>query len=77
MKKQFDIFWFGDNGPNWIAAVDTLEVAKAHIEKLPQADSGSYAVLDQRTGNRLSFATKLQASGIRTRQAGNNARRTN
>jgi hypothetical protein len=77
MKKPFDIFWFGDSGPSWIAAVDTLEVAKAHIEKLPQAETGSYAVLDHRTGNRLTFASKLQSSGIRTRQAGNNARRTN
>jgi hypothetical protein len=77
MKKHFDIFWFGDGGPNWIDAVDTLGAANAQIQKLPQAASGSYAVLDQRTGNRLSFATKLQASGIRTRQAGSDARRTN
>ena len=68
MKKPFDIFWFGESGPSWIAAVDTLEVAKAHIEKLPQAESGTYAVLDQRTGNRLSFATKLQSNGNRTPQ---------
>jgi DNA-binding NarL/FixJ family response regulator len=27
-------------------------------ERLPQADSGSYAVLDQRTGNRISFIAK-------------------
>lgn len=69
MKKPFDIFWFGDNGPNWIEAVETLETARAHIDKLPQGESGSYAVLDRRTGNRLSFATKLQASGHRTSQA--------
>jgi hypothetical protein len=55
MKKPFDIVWFGESGPSWIEAVETLETAKAHIEKLPQANSGSYAVLDQRTGNRLSF----------------------
>jgi hypothetical protein len=58
MMKPFDIFWFGDNGPNWIAAVDTLEAARAQIEKLPEGISGSYAVLDQRTGNRISFAAK-------------------
>ena len=77
MKKHFDIFWFGDGGPNWIEALDTLEAAKAQIERLPQAASGSYTVLDDHTGNRLSFATKLQASGIRTRQASKNERRTN
>ncbi len=66
MKRPFDIFWFGDNGPNWIAAVDTLEAAQAQIANLPHGPSGSYAVLDQRTGNRISFASKLQASGNRT-----------
>jgi hypothetical protein len=68
MKKPFDIIWFGESGPNWIEAVETLEAAKAHIEKLPQGQSGSYAVLDHRTGNRLSFATKLQGTGNRTRK---------
>ena len=61
MKQPFDIFWFGETGRNWIEAVDTLEIAKAHIEQLPQVFSGSYAVLDQRTGNRISFAAKIQA----------------
>jgi hypothetical protein len=66
MRKRFDIFWFGENGPNWIEAVETLETAKGQIEKLPQSDSGSYAVVDHRTGNRFSFAAKLRASGART-----------
>jgi hypothetical protein len=70
MKKPFDIFWYGEGGPSWIDAVDTLETAKERIEKLPQSNSGSYAVLDQRTGTRLSFAAKVRASeaicGMRT-----------
>lgn len=66
MKKPFDIFWFGESGPTWIEAVDTLERAKDRIEALPQNDSGSYAVFDQRTGNRFSFANKLQSSVNRT-----------
>ena len=65
MKQPFDIFWFGDTGRNWIEAVDTLEIAKAYIEKLPQVFSGGYAVLDQRTGNRISFAPKIQASATK------------
>jgi hypothetical protein len=69
VKNPFDIFWFGENGPNWIVAVDSLEAAQAQIAKLPQGPSGSYAVLDQRTGNRMSFAAKLQASGARTQPA--------
>jgi len=69
MTKRFDIFWFGENGPNWINTVETLETAKDQIEKLPQNDSGSYAVVDQRTGNRISFAAKLRASGARTKQS--------
>jgi hypothetical protein len=67
MKKRFDIFWFGENGPNWIDAVETLETAKDQIEKLPRHDSGSYAVVDHRTGNRLSFTAKLRASGVGTK----------
>jgi hypothetical protein len=58
MEKPFDIFWFGDNGPSWIEAVETLEVAKAHIEKFPQNNSGGYGVLDQRNGRRTFFAVK-------------------
>ena len=69
MKKPFDIFWYGESGPTWIDAVDTLETAKERIEKLPQSNSGSYSVLDQRTGRRLSFAAKVRASGARTRQS--------
>jgi hypothetical protein len=69
MTKRFNIFWFGENGPNWIDAVETLETAKDKIEKLPQHDSGSYAVVDHRTGNRLSFAAKLRASGAGIKQS--------
>ena len=69
MTKRFDIFWFGENGPNWIDSVETLETAKDQMEKLPQNDSGSYAVVDHRTGNRLSFASKLWASAARTKQS--------
>jgi hypothetical protein len=68
MKKPFDIFWFGESGPNWIATVETLEIAKAHIKKLPQGNSGSYAVPEQTTGNRSSFAARMQVKGTRTRQ---------
>jgi len=68
MKKRFDIFWFGENGPNWIDAVETLQTAKEQTENLPQNHSGSYAVVDHRTGNRL-FAAKLRASGARTKQS--------
>jgi hypothetical protein len=59
MKKRFDIFWFGENGPNWIEAVETLQTAKEQIEKLPQNNSGSYAVVDHRTSNRLSFYLQI------------------
>ena len=67
MKKRFDIFWFGENGPTWIKAVETLKTAKDQIEKLPQNDSGSYAVVDHRMGKGLSFAAKVRASGARTK----------
>jgi len=69
MMKRFNIFWFGENGPNWVEAVETLQTAKEQIEILPQNGSGSYAVVDHRMGNRLSFAAKLRASGARTKQS--------
>ena len=69
MTKPFDIFWFGENGPNWIEAVDTLEAAQNRIDKLPQNDSGSYAVVDNRTGNRLSFAAKIRSSPATAKQS--------
>jgi hypothetical protein len=56
MNLPFDIFWFGESGPSWIEAVESMETAKAHIAKLPQANSGSYAVLDQRSGQRVEVA---------------------
>jgi hypothetical protein len=71
MRKAFDIFWFGENGPSWISAVETLEMAQAQIAKLPESSSGSYAVIDSRTGNRLTFAPKLQPSRIRSKAADN------
>lgn len=58
MKNPFVIFWFGEGGLSGIEEVETLETAKAKIERLPQPNSSSYAVLDQRTGNRISFAVK-------------------
>jgi hypothetical protein len=61
MKKPFDIFGFGDSGPIWIEAVETLETAKDHIEKLQHKSTDRYGVLDQRTGNRISFATKTSS----------------
>jgi hypothetical protein len=63
MRKPFDIFWFGESGPNWIATVETLEIAKAHIKELPQGNSGSYAALEQTTGNRISLAAKMAGQG--------------
>jgi hypothetical protein len=45
----------------------TFESAQARIEKLPQGHSGSYAVIDHRTGNRISFASKMLLSGATTK----------
>jgi hypothetical protein len=61
LQKRFHIFWFGDNGPNWVGAVDTLETAQSQIETLPMKGAGGYGVLDQRTGNRLSFAPRVKS----------------
>jgi hypothetical protein len=55
MEKPFDIFWFGEAGPNWVKAVESLESAKNHIESMPDRESGSYVILDQKTGKQIPF----------------------
>jgi hypothetical protein len=72
MDKPFDIFWFGEGGPIWIDSVATLESAKARIETLPQRNSGTYGVVDQRTGRCTSFAAKI--ANNRTRHADSSTR---
>ena len=57
--NNFDVFWFDENGTIWIGSVDTLEMAKAHIEALEKSEKqahaklGKYAVIDRRTGKTL------------------------
>jgi hypothetical protein len=72
MKKPVDIFWFGESGPVWVEAAQTMERAKACLDVLPLKTSGGYAVVDQRTGNRMSFEPDLRygrRSGWRTEKA--------
>ena len=61
MDKPVDIFWFGESGPVWVEAAQTMERAKACIAALPLNNSGGYAVLDHRTGKRMSFEPNLRA----------------
>ena len=62
MEQPFDIFWFGEAGPNWVKAVESLESAKNHIENLPDRKCGKYVILDQRTGKQLLFLTEAENS---------------
>ncbi|HWZ24510.1 MAG TPA: hypothetical protein VN037_04460 [Verrucomicrobiae bacterium] len=59
MKKSVDIFWFGESGPVWVEAVRTMERAKACVDALPLKAAGGYVVVDQRTGNSMSFEPNL------------------
>jgi hypothetical protein len=71
MKKTVDIFWFGENGAVWVEAAPTMERAKACIDALPLKTWGGYALLDQRTGKRVSFEPDLRSgrrSAWRTEQ---------
>jgi hypothetical protein len=36
MKKSVDIFWFGESGPVWVEAAQTMERAKACIDASPR-----------------------------------------
>jgi hypothetical protein len=60
MEKRVDIFWFGESGPVWVEAAQTMERAKACIDAQPLKNSGGYAVVDQRTGNWMSFEPNLR-----------------
>ena len=60
MKKPVDIVWFGESGPVWVEAVQTMERAKKCIDALPLKTSGGYAVVDQRTGTRMCFEPDLR-----------------
>jgi hypothetical protein len=66
MVKPFAIFWFGENGPNWIDTAGTLKAATERIAKLPAANSGSYSVLDLRTSTRVPLVDKSRAAGLKT-----------
>ena len=55
MKKPVDIVWFGESGPVWVEAAQTIQRAKKCIDALPLKSSGGYAALDQRTRNCMSF----------------------
>jgi hypothetical protein len=70
MVKPFAIFWFGENGPNWIDTAGTLKAARERIAKLPAANSGSYSVLDLRISTRipLSLLDKPRAAGVKTQR---------
>jgi hypothetical protein len=59
MKKPVDIFWFGESGPVWVDAAQTMERAKACVDALPLKSSGGYAAVDHRTGNSMSFEPNL------------------
>jgi len=60
MEKPVDIFWFGESGPVWVAAAQSMERAKACIDALPLKSAGGYAVVDHRTGKRMSFEPDLR-----------------
>src|ERR1700730_15562681 len=60
MDKPVDIVWFGESGPVWVEAAQTMERAKACVDALPLKTSGGYAVVDHRTGKRMSFEPNLR-----------------
>src|ERR1700675_4249626 len=60
MKNPDDIFWFGESGPVWVEAAQTMERAKACVDALPLKTSGGYVLVDHRTGNSMSFEPNLR-----------------
>ena len=49
-----------DGGVLWRDAVESVEAAKARIQRLALSSPGEYPILDQNTGNRLRVAPFTQ-----------------
>jgi hypothetical protein len=50
-----DVFRKEPKGLMWIAAVDSLESAKAKIEEVRQSQQGEYLVFNQGTGKEVQL----------------------
>jgi hypothetical protein len=60
MFHPLDIFKTDvDGSVLWRGAVESVEVARARIQKLAQAAPGEYLILDQKTGQRVLFTPDL------------------
>jgi hypothetical protein len=54
-QSPLDIFRVERHGVLWVESAPTLEDAKARIQQLADRESGSYLVLNQRTGDKFVF----------------------
>ncbi len=56
MTARFDLFRMeADGGVRWCESAETLEDAKARIQRLAALSPGQYLVLNQGTGAKLVF----------------------
>jgi hypothetical protein len=60
MKKPVDIFWFGESGPVWVEAAQTMERAKACVDALPLKTSGGLRGSGSPHRQQHVFRTKLK-----------------
>ena len=62
MFHPLDIFKTDPDGSVlWRGAVETVEAAKARIQKLALSSPGEYLILNQKTGQRVLVAPSSQA----------------
>jgi hypothetical protein len=54
---SFDVFKMGKEGPVWRGSANTLDDAKARVQKLGKIQPGEYLIINQRTGERLEITT--------------------
>jgi hypothetical protein len=58
MLPSHDIFkMYSDGSVRWRGAVESLEAAKARIQKLALSSPGEYLILNQHTGDRIRVAS--------------------
>jgi hypothetical protein len=76
MVPSLDIFRIESSRVLWCEAVATIETAKARIQELAASSPGSYFILNQHTGWRISVIPDSSAQiGHPSVESGDNGRR--
>jgi hypothetical protein len=68
MKNRFDIFSFGENGPNWIKAVETLETTKTKLKSCLSTTAVAMRSLTTEAATAFLLPRSVETSGVGSKQ---------